>query len=210
MTPVHHGVKSSEIAREGLLARCPVFLFFVLSFVLTWGYFWLLFTPLRLPESLKALGGFGPAIAAFLVLAISRGKPGVIGLLRSMVHWRVGIGWYLLALLGIPFLNFLAFLVVPGTFSDLAAPDSRLLRVFLSEMTFSLTIGVAPLWEEVGWRGFGLPGMQKLYGPVVGTLFLGALWGLWHLPFFFGHWLKPDRILPSPGPPLLSSNSQLA
>jgi membrane protease YdiL (CAAX protease family) len=28
--------------------------------------------------------------------------------------------------------------------------------------------------------------MQRLYGPVVGTLILGALWGVWHLPFFFG------------------------
>ena len=59
-------------------------------------------------------------------------------------------------------------------------------NVYLSEMAISLTIGVAPLWEEVGWRGFALPRMQRLYGPVVGTLILGALWGVWHLPFFFG------------------------
>jgi membrane protease YdiL (CAAX protease family) len=28
--------------------------------------------------------------------------------------------------------------------------------------------------------------MQRAHGPVVGSLILGALWGLWHLPFFFG------------------------
>jgi membrane protease YdiL (CAAX protease family) len=28
--------------------------------------------------------------------------------------------------------------------------------------------------------------MQRLHGPVVGTIILGALWGVWHLPFFFG------------------------
>jgi membrane protease YdiL (CAAX protease family) len=175
-----------DTARAGLLTRYPVVLFFLLSFVLTWGYFWLIFTPLGLADSLRALGGFGPAIAAFLVLAITSGKPGVLGLLRSIVHWRVGVRWYLLALLGLPVLNLLAFLVIPGTVSDLAAPDSRLFRLYLSEMAISLTIGVAPLWEEIGWRGFGLPRMQRLHGPVVGTLFLGALWGLWHLPFFFG------------------------
>ena len=120
--------KAADAAREGLLARYPVFLFFLLSFVLTWGYFWLIFGPLRLPDSLRALGGFGPAIAAFLVLAITSGKPGVLSLLRSMVHWRVGAGWYLLALLGIPFLNFLAFLVIPGALSDFVAPDSRVLQ----------------------------------------------------------------------------------
>jgi membrane protease YdiL (CAAX protease family) len=186
MTKLDKDAKGADAAREGLLARHPVFLFFFLSFVLTWGYFWLVLTPLHLPDSLRALGGFGPAIAAFLVLAITSGKRGVLSLLRSMVHWRIGVGWYLLTLLGIPFLNFLAFLVVPGTFSDLVAPGSRFLQTYLSEMVFSLTIGVAPLWEEVGWRGFGLPAMQRLYGPVVGTLLLGALWGLWHLPFFFG------------------------
>lgn len=186
MTTIDNSGHPLEIARENLFRRHPLVLFFLLSFLLTWGYFWLIFAPLHLPDSLRALGGFGPAIAAFLVLAITSGKTGVLRLLRSMVHWRVGVRWYLLALLGLPVLNFLAFIVIPGTLSDLVAPNSRLLQLYLTEMAISLTIGVAPLWEEVGWRGFGLPHMQTLYGPVLGTLFLGALWGFWHLPFFFG------------------------
>jgi membrane protease YdiL (CAAX protease family) len=168
------------------LAGHPLLLFFLSSFVLTWGYFWLIWAPLGLPASLIGLGGFGPAISAFLVLAITSGTPGILSLLRSIVHWRVGVRWYLLALLGVPLLNLFAYLVVPGTLSDFVAPDSRLLRVYLSEMAMSLTIGIAPLWEEVGWRGFALPCIQRLYGPVRGTLILGALWGFWHLPFFFG------------------------
>jgi CAAX protease family protein len=170
----------------GPLAGHPLLLFFLSSFVLTWGYFWLIWAPLGLPASLIGLGGFGPAISAFLVLAITSGTPGILSLLHSIVHWRVGVRWYLLALLGVPLLNLFAYLVVPGTLSDFVAPDSRLLRVYLSEMAMSLTIGIAPLWEEVGWRGFALPCIQRLYGPVRGTLILGALWGFWHLPFFFG------------------------
>jgi membrane protease YdiL (CAAX protease family) len=171
---------------EGPLARYPLFLFFLFSFVLTWGYFWLIWAPLRLPASLIPLGGFGPAVSGFLVLAITSGMPGVLRLLRSIVHWRIGVRWYLLALLGLPLLNLLAFLVVPGSLSDLVAPNSRFLRVYLSEMAMSVTIGIAPLWEEVGWRGFALPHIQRQYGPVLGTIILGALWGVWHLPFFFG------------------------
>jgi membrane protease YdiL (CAAX protease family) len=186
MATVDDGIKAPDTARKGFLARYPMVLFFVLAFVLTWGYFWLIWAPLGLPASLIALGGFGPSIAAFLVLGITSGKAGVLRLLRSIVQWRAGVQWYLLILLGIPILNLLAFLVVPGSFADLVAPSSRFVRVYLSEMVFSLTIGVAPLWEEVGWRGFALPGMQRLHGPVLGTIILGLLWGVWHLPFFFG------------------------
>jgi membrane protease YdiL (CAAX protease family) len=175
-----------DTAREGLIARYPLVFFFLLSFVFTWGYFWLILAPLNLPGSLIGLGGFGPAASAFLVLAISSGKPGVLRLLRSIVHWRVGVQWYLVALLGIPVLNLLAYLVVPGTLADIVAPDSSLPLLYLSEMAFSLTLGVAPLWEEIGWRGFAQSRIQRLHGPVVGTLILGALWGLWHLPFFYG------------------------
>ena len=60
----------------------------------------------------------------------------------------------------------------------------------------SLTIGIAPLWEEVGWRGFALPCIQRQYGPVLGTLILGALWGVWHLPFFFGPLAQTGPMLP--------------
>ena len=186
MATVESDTKGADAARDGLLTRHQLFFFFLFSFVLTWGYFWLIWAPLRLPDSLIALGGFGPAASAFLVLALSSGKRGVLSLLRSIVHWRVGVNWYLVALLGLPVLNFLAFLVVPGVLADLVAPDLRFPRVYLIEMAMSVTIGVAPMWEEIGWRGFAQPRMQRRYGPVVGTLILGALWGVWHLPFFFG------------------------
>src|SRR6476660_3848540 len=176
----------ADAARPGLLTRYPVFFFFLLCFVLTWGYFWLIWAPLGLPHSLIALGGFGPAVSAFLMLAAISGKSGVLRLLRSIAHWRVGARWYLMVLLGLPILNFLAFLVVPGSLADFAGPNWRFPQVYLTEIGLSVTIGIAPMWEEIGWRGFGQPYLQRLYGPVVGTLILGALWGVWHLPFFFG------------------------
>src|SRR4249920_1407453 len=47
---------TADAARPGLLARYPLFFFFLLCFVLTWGYFWLIWAPLGLPHSLIALG----------------------------------------------------------------------------------------------------------------------------------------------------------
>src|SRR6266478_9933623 len=139
MATIDDGAKHATAARERLFARYPLVLFFLLSFLLTWGYFWVIWAPLRLPDSLIALGGFGPAVSAFLLLAITSGTSGVLRLLGSIVHWRVAVRWYLVGLVGIPLLNLFAYLVVPGTLSDFVAPDSRLLRVYMSEMAISLT-----------------------------------------------------------------------
>jgi hypothetical protein len=38
--------------------------------------------------------GFGPFVAALVVLALTRGKVSVLGLLKRMVRWRVKPVWY--------------------------------------------------------------------------------------------------------------------
>lgn len=40
------------------------------------------------------------------------------------------------------------------------------------------------LGEEIGWRGFLLPHLQRRFGPLVGTLLLWPIWLGWHLPLF--------------------------
>jgi membrane protease YdiL (CAAX protease family) len=171
--------------RQGVLARHPLVFFFLLSFLFSWVY-WGLYKALQLPSLLFALGAAGPLVSALSVLAITSGKPGVLGLLRSFVHWRVGVQWYLVTLIGFPVLTFLAFLVVPGALADFVAPDWSFVPFYLSNFAFALFLAGGPLLEEGGWRGFALPRLQQLHGPLVGTLILGALWSLWHLPIFFG------------------------
>ena len=171
--------------REGLLARRPLVVFFLLAFAFSWTY-WELVGALRLPGLLMAPGAAGPLASALIMLAITSGKPGVLRLLRSFVSWRVGVRWYLLTLLGIPALMLLSYLVVPGALTDFHPPDWSFLPFYLSDFAYTLFLAGGPLLEEGGWRGFALPRVQRLHGPLVGTLLLGALWGLWHLPFFFG------------------------
>jgi membrane protease YdiL (CAAX protease family) len=172
--------------REGLIARHPLVFFFLLASAFYWGYVWLILVPLNLPGPLYALGAAGPTVSAFLVLALTSGKPGVLRLLRSMVHWRVGVQWYLVTLVGVPVLMLLSYLVVPGGLADFRPPDWSFLPHYLSEFAFTLFLAGGPLLEEGGWRGFALPRMQRRHGPVLGTVILGALWSLWHLPIFVG------------------------
>ena len=54
------------------------------------------------------------------------------------------------------------------------------------------------LGEEIGWRGFALPEFQNRLGSLGGSIIVGILWALWHLPLFFmpgssqyGHSLIP-------------------
>ena len=171
--------------RQGVIARHPLVSFFLLTFVISWGW-WGLWQALQMPPRLIYVRTAGPTIAAFVVLAITLGRPGVLGLLRSYVHWRVGVQWYLVALIGVPVLVFLSFAVVPGALAEFVAPDWSFIPVFVSGFAYSVFLAGGPLLEEGGWRGFALPRLQRLRGPLVGTLILGVLWGLWHLPVYFG------------------------
>jgi membrane protease YdiL (CAAX protease family) len=38
------------------------------------------------------------------------------------------------------------------------------------------------LGEEIGWRGFLLPGLLRRMNPLSASLVLGVVWGVWHLP----------------------------
>ena len=54
--------------------------------------------PGQVVDRVLALRG-QPFLAALAVLGLTEGRAGVVGLLRRMVRWRVGVGWYAVALL---------------------------------------------------------------------------------------------------------------
>jgi hypothetical protein len=39
--------------------------------------------------------------------------------------------------------------------------------------------------EELGWRGYALPLLQRVMAPVWAGLVVGAVWAVWHVPAFF-------------------------
>jgi membrane protease YdiL (CAAX protease family) len=129
----------------------------------------------------------GPFLAAFVMTGATGGREGVGRLLRRFVLWRVGFRWYLFALVGVPMIVVLSVLVMPGVLESFQGLDALAPLPLLGVFVYVLFLGGA-LGEEPGWRGFGLPRLQSLHGPLIGSLILGPLWGLWHLPLFWTPW----------------------
>jgi uncharacterized protein len=178
----------------GLLARHPLTFFFLMAFAFSW----LAWSPWYLSEEgigllpypvsafpWLALGIFlGPTLAAFIMTGVTEGRAGIRRLLRRIVLWRVGLRWYLFAFIGVPLVMTLGTILVPGGLASLQFLGPGYVLAYPVTFIATLIIG-GPLGEEIGWRGFALPRMQPLQGPLVGSIILGLLWGLWHLPEFF-------------------------
>ena len=47
---------------------------------------------------------------------------------------------------------------------------------------FATALYGGPLGEEAGWRGFALSRLQKRFDPLLASVYLGLIWGIWHLP----------------------------
>ena len=170
-----------------LMRQHPLLCYFLLAYGLSWACELLVFGVLRLP--LEWIWPFtlvtlvGPTMAGFLMTAVTQGRAGIVQLLRRFVLWRVGIRWYLFVLLGFPALFLLPVLIQPGAFSAFRLPGLSAWTTYLIAYLANLVLGGA-LMEEGGWRGFALPRMEQRSGPLVGTLLLGVLSGLWYLPLF--------------------------
>jgi uncharacterized protein len=94
----------------------------------------------------------------------------------------VGLRWYVFALLGVPLIMLVGTMVYSMDLPNLAAfGGPSYLPSYLVSFALVTVLG-GPLLEEGGWRGFALPSMERLHGPLLASLILGVLWALWHLP----------------------------
>lgn len=162
------------------VTRHPLVAFFALAYALSWWPAIFYFVDL----SPSPVVGFGPFLAALVVLSITRGRAGVVALLRRMVQWRARPVWYVMSFL-LPF----AIGAVAAAINVLLgapAPSSTALGawpgIFSTFFLLLLIPGIGGAWEEPGWRGFAQPNLQHRRSALSASILLGVLWAAWHLP----------------------------
>ena len=146
---------------------------------------------------LIGFGGFGPPVAAAVVIWASGGD--LRTWLGQFLRWRIGARWWLTAL-GLPLVILTAGVALFVAFGGPVDLDSF---PFPGIYLFALAWGT--VWgggqEDLGWRGFMLPLLQEKYSALASSVLVGVAWAGWHLPLFLnattthGGWPLSQQLL---------------
>ena len=206
---------------RGVVARHPVVAFLLMAFVFAWiimlplllsqsGFGVLPFAlPWQLFGSLMSI--FGLALPAFLVTAAKNGEDGVRDLLRRVLRWRVGVHWYLLALLGLLLFTLLGAIPFLGMvpLEALTQNWSLLFTVFLPGVLIPFVL--VNLWEETAWTGFMQHTLQQRRSPLLASVIVAPFFALIHMPgFFVAGFISDEKTPLSEFPSVLVQVSVLA
>jgi membrane protease YdiL (CAAX protease family) len=181
-------------AEAGPAVRKSLGGYFVLAFALSWIVEFALIASQEgwidppLPFSLHYLAAYGPALAAILMTGFTAGRRGLSELFARVAKWRVGWKWLSISALFPVALFALGLVVARVLYGEWPAVRD------LGQVNYLPYMGIwaLPFWfvtyglgEEIGWRGFALPRLQRNRTAASSTLILGLLWALWHTPAFF-------------------------
>jgi uncharacterized protein len=165
---------------QHIITRAPLVSFVIIAF----GISWAIWAPLVLGSSLTRetlwwlyyAGVLGPAAAAVICARFSSESE---SLLRRVRRWRVSAVWYAVAML-LPFA--IRGAAVAAVFLYAGDGSEVVLRPpILIMSTTALMLLLVP-FEEIGWRGYALPILQREHTPLLSSMIVGTVWALWHLP----------------------------
>jgi len=184
-------VPSSRV--RAFAARHPVAAFLIMVFLIAYPLMGVLILAVhgvipggallqRLPVGPDELSGLALTAGALLPAAIfvtwaAEGRSGLVRLGRRMIRWRIGVGWWLVVLVGLPLLTILSGLRLGDTLESIDPGDLLLeqLRLLL------INLLLVNLWEETAWVGVVQTHLERRHG-----IFTAAL--LTAVPFGFAHW----------------------
>lgn len=169
-------------------------IFFAVTFAWTWAFY----IPI-------AAGGHNPYQVPWTILLICGGMgPSVIGIVmvfltldpaarrdfwqRSFSFKRIHGFWWAVIFLLFPMLYGLGILIdiaLGGSLPEMTQLRSLVASPLMIPLAAFISFMSGPWSEEFGWRGYALDRITTRFGLLAGTISLGLIWGVWHLPLFF-------------------------
>ena len=167
--------------------------FYIICFAVTW-IFWIFASVISksaddngMSALLMLLGLTAPAVTAVITVLTSGNKALKADLRRKLIgFYRIQPLSILAAVLGFMVIVVLSILL------SLLAGQSLEQFAFTEDFSFSvggtsalLTILLAAVIEEVGWRGYGEDSVASYFSWFTESVIFGFVWALWHLPLFW-------------------------
>jgi len=161
--------------------------FFLVTYALTW-IPWGIAAYLSYQEGVLVyrhffffLGGLGPTLSVLLFVFGSKSpelKRDFFNRLTSLR--RIQPAYFLIVVLLFPALA--VFSVFVSIFFGQSLDQLTVVGDFILWLPL---LFAAPLFEEPGWRGYGVESLRSRFGMFTSTMILAVMWSLWHWPLPF-------------------------
>jgi membrane protease YdiL (CAAX protease family) len=151
--------------QDSWIAKHRLVSFFVLAFLVSW--------PLFLVAGATKVSW----AAAVIVATITQGRVGIGQLLGRFLIWRISPLWFAFALL-FPAASYAisSYVSQANSGAPTYSPSSQWYLIPLIFVGLFLVV----IGEEVGWRGYALPLLQRRWNATVASLVLAVPWTIWH------------------------------
>jgi len=169
-------------------------IFFLATFLWTWACY----TPIVLSEQspyqmpwiiLLILGGAGPSITGVAIAVFGYDKTERRDFwVRCFSLKQIGLMWWMVIFLLPPAVSWAAIgfdLALGGSLPGMEQLRFLMTNPAMWPFTAFISFMSGPWSEEFGWRGVALRPLIARFGTLWGTVLLGVIWGIWHLPLFF-------------------------
>jgi membrane protease YdiL (CAAX protease family) len=173
-------------------------------FIITFAWSWILWLPFVLPyfgfyemtENLEGLimlavmiAAFGPFVSAVILTHKNGEKGSVKRFFKKCLDVNIKPVYYLYAIiLGLAITAFAHYFInITGidTMPKNLIPEGIDIPLYILIVPYTIMLFfLGGGQEEFGWRGFAQEPMQKRFGVIKGSIFIGIIWGVWHGPLW--------------------------
>jgi membrane protease YdiL (CAAX protease family) len=150
-----------------------------------------------IPGQLAMLSVLSASIAGIVMTVLDEGAAGLKALLRRLLIWRVGIGYWLFAVFFA-----LAVILAGSRFNilfdgDMASSDGFNISFDILPMFFAF-VTLSGVGQEIGWTGFLTIRLQSRFNALTTAVLRAILVWVWHFPLLYFARLQPAELADFP------------